>query len=289
MATSTRLLDYRMPAVPQKRLRRVQRWLQACITAPGSVDEALRSASASKEFEPESARQLIRPSWSLRSLERLAIYRDMYEARLLGALRVDYPALERFLGEDQFRELASLYVHRYPSQSYTLNRLGDRLPRFIDEVHGLPRPRLVKDLAVLELARTEVFDERESPRVSSEEISAIGEASWSTLRLKPIAALRALQLSHPVHDYVEALHQKSTPPRIRPKRTFLLVYRRDFAVMHLVLSAPAFALFNALLQDQTLEEAMEQMFAEGGMDETGIFQCFQSWFSEQLFADVRDG
>jgi hypothetical protein len=82
----------------------------------------------------------------------------MYEIRLVEALRVDYPGLERFLGEETFDELARMYVRAHPSESYTLNRLGDRLPGFVEQVEGLRQPRFVRALAELELVETVVFD-----------------------------------------------------------------------------------------------------------------------------------
>lgn len=116
----------------------LQQWMQASVMAEEPPTEAEAAAR-------------IRPSATLTPVERLGIYRGMYEARLIDALKVDDPGLLHYLGEAMFDELASLYVGANPSRSYSLNRLGDRLPGFLAEVDGLRRPAFVADLARLEL------------------------------------------------------------------------------------------------------------------------------------------
>lgn len=268
------------------RLARVQRWMQACIVAEGPVEQAIRTAPAAKEIPACRAPELIRPSRTLAPLERLDIYRRMYELRLTEALRTDYPGLAHFLGEELFAELARLYITAHPSHSYTLNRLGDGLPGFLDDVEGLPRPRLLQDLARLELASTFVFDEVESPTAGPGVISRFSYQQWDDLRFTPIRALRLVELSYPAHRYLEALRSDDTPPRLRPGRTRLVVYRRDFHVFYLPLSRPAYALLQSLCEGLTLGEAVQAMFDAGGTGEGPVYEWFRNWFTERLFQRV---
>ncbi len=267
-------------------LARVQRWMQACIVAEGSVEQAIRTSSATKEFPASRAPGLIRPSRTLAPLERLDIYRGMYELRLTEALRTDYPGLAHFLGAEQFVELARLYITAHPSSSYTLNRLGDGLPGFLEDVEGLPRPRLAQDLARLELATTFVFDEEESPTAGPGAISRFSYQQWDDLRFTPIRALRLVELSFPAHRYLEALRSDDTPPRLRPAQTRLVVYRRDFHVFYLPLSRPAYALLQSLCEGLTLGEAVQSMFDAGGTGEGPVYEWFRNWFTERLFQRV---
>src|SRR6266576_3535678 len=68
---------------------------------------------------------------TLQPIQRVGIYHGMYMLRMIEALGVDYGALAHILGEEKFEELVRAYVLRFPSRSYTLNRLGDALPEFI--------------------------------------------------------------------------------------------------------------------------------------------------------------
>lgn len=212
------------------RLEGLQSWMQGCIVRDEGLDAAAR---------------WIKPSARMAPAERLDIYRGMYEARLVEALRVDYPALERFLGEEIFGELAEMYVRAHPSRSYTLNRLGDGLPGFVEKVEGLRQPGFVRALAELELAETMVFD---------------GEPG----------AIQVVELAYPAHVYMEAVRGGGALPAMRPRRTRLAVYRRGYAVCFLELRARPFAVLSGLLRGEGLA-ALERA------SEAEIFGWFREW------------
>ncbi|MBI4907263.1 MAG: putative DNA-binding domain-containing protein [Acidobacteria bacterium] len=278
-----------MPRSPAEapHLGRLQRWMQACMMANGPVESAVETPAAVKEFPASQAPGLIRASRTLAPLERLDIYRGMYDLRLVEALRVDYPGLLKFLGEKTFEELARLYIASCPPESYTLNRLGDRLPDFLSQVDGIHRPGFVEALARLELAETFVFDEEESPVAAMESFGGLSEDQWGRLRLTPIRALRLLRLNYPAHEFMQAIRRDEALPSLRPRRTHLIVHRREYGLFHLSLSAPAFALFQALAERAPLDEAMQSMFDAGGGSQKQVFEWFRQWFSERLFSSVE--
>src|SRR5690348_5561133 len=167
-------------------LARIQRWMQACILNQGTCEEAIQSTPAQAEIPAEQARTLVKPSATLTPLERLDIYRGMYLLRMEEALEIDYPALAHFLGKDEFFRLVARYSDAYPSRSYTLNRLGDRLPEFVGTLTDIPKPDFCRDLARLEYGLTQVFDEEETPRLAEEAIQAVPQDAWENARLKPV-------------------------------------------------------------------------------------------------------
>src|SRR5438128_6310270 len=160
--------------------------MQEVVVHPGPVDEAI--AAAATELSPERLPEVVLPSRTLAPAERVGIYQGMYLLRMEEALESDYPALKHFLGPRGFRALVREYVASFPSRSYTLNRLGDHLPRFILGAGGLRHPAFCHDLARLELALTQVFDEAETPSLGPEAVAAVPEEQWPSARLRPIAA-----------------------------------------------------------------------------------------------------
>ena len=98
-------------------LLRMQRWMQAVVVHPGSVQEAVAAPAAAAELEPQALGDLLLPSRSLEPIERVAIYHDMYLLRMEEALATDYPALKHFLGDDDFLGLVRGYVQVHPSRS----------------------------------------------------------------------------------------------------------------------------------------------------------------------------
>ena len=157
--------------MPRVALDRVQRWMQAVIVHPGTVDEGIRSRGAAAEFA--TVEEVVRPSARLTAAERVGIYHGMYLGRMVEALESDYPALQRLLGRQGFADLVRGYIQAHPSRSYTLNRLGDHLPEFVAKAPGLRQRGFCHDLARLELAMSQVFDEEETPALTPEAIAAV--------------------------------------------------------------------------------------------------------------------
>ncbi len=135
----------------------------------------------------------------------------------------------------------------------------------------------MQDLARFELASTFVFDEEESQAAMPDSVNNLDPEAWGRLRFRPIRALRLLELRCPVHRYLEAIRREDTIPKVRPKKTWVIVFRREYALRHLSLTASAFVLFQKLVGGARSGEAVR------GMREKEVFDWFQRWFSERMF------
>ncbi|MBZ5589160.1 MAG: DNA-binding domain-containing protein [Acidobacteriia bacterium] len=266
----------------------VQRWLQAVIVHPGDVQEAIASPEAEAEFPADRLAELVRPSHSLTSSERVEIYHGMYLLRMVEALEADYPALRHFLGQEEFERLVTDYVQLFPSHSYTLNRLGDHLPSFLQEDGEREHAPFLADLARYELAVTEAFDEQESEVLSPEEVRAIPAEAWPAIRMRPIAAFRLLVLRHPVAAQVEASRKGWTPPTPRRRQTWIAVYRRNYSVSRLELTRPQHDLLAALAAGRRLGEAVAAAALQlrASRRESAIFRWFSTWVAEGMFSSI---
>jgi len=266
----------------------VQRWLQAVIVHPGDVEEAIASAEAAGEVAPERLEELVRPSHSLTSAERVEIYHGMYLLRMVEALEADYPAVRHFLGEAAFEELVTEYVQSFPSRSYTLNRLGDHLPRFLEDRPERPNAAFLAELARYELAVTEAFDEQESVVLTPDEVRAIPPEAWPSARLVPVAAFRLLALRHAIAAAVDASKNGSAPPAPRRRQSWIAVYRRDYSVMRLDLTRPQYALLAALAGGTPLGEAVAAaaLALRASRRESAVFRWFSSWVAAGMFSRI---
>ena len=269
------------------RLPSIQRWMQAVILTPGDCEEALASEAATGEIPLDQACGVILPSRTLQPNERLDIYRDMYEARLIDALGVDYPGLADLLGEELFQELLRLYVRNHPSRSYTLNDLGDQLPEFLRELEGLPRAAFAYDLARLELAYSKVFDAAETPPLTQEAISAVPADAWDKACLAPVAAFQLIAMRYPAHLYLQALREETLPPPIRRKDTWLAVFRRDYSLQSLPLTRPAYEVLSALAAGSNLGDAILAGKMNTPTRHRQLTALFRTWTGEGLFQAIR--
>ncbi len=81
----------------------------------------------------------------LPAAERVAIYAGMWLARLVDALRADFPALGAVLGDEAFERLAGAYLRDHPSDDPDVGRVGRRLPGFLrDHPELASRPDLAR-------------------------------------------------------------------------------------------------------------------------------------------------
>lgn len=269
-------------------LTRLQRWMQEVVVHPGTVEEAIESESAIREIPSERLSEVVLPSHSMTSAERVGVYHGMYPMRMEEALKTDYPVIRYHLGDHQFGHLVREYVQRYPSTSYTLNRLGDHLPQFFLDEPEWHDAAFLHDLARLELAMTEVFDEEESPVLGSEELEAVPPDAWEEARLRPIPALRLLAFKHAVIPNLVAFHEDRPSPGPRRRATWVVLYRRDYSVLRLELSRAEYDLLKAIVEGAPLGEALATAAASKSQrQQAKVFRWFRTWISEGLFAAIE--
>jgi hypothetical protein len=272
-------------------LWRMQRWMQEVVVHPGEIEEALASRRARAALAGTSVDDVILPSRSLRPKDRVGIYQGMYLLRMEEALETDYPGLKHLLGGERFSALVRDYVAAHPSVSYTLNRLGDRLPAFVGRWKGAPRPAAAQDLARLELAMAQVFDAEETAALSGAEIAAVPAERWERARLAPIAAFRLLAFRYPVDAYLQSVRDEDHDhPALARKDTWLAVYRREYSIWRHDLSRPAHDLLADLVAGKPLGKAIAASLARRGRHAPTadqLFRWFREWAAGGVFAAVR--
>jgi hypothetical protein len=272
---------------PELALGGLQRWLQAVIVHPGSVDEALAAREAASLVPSGLTGSVVLPSARLTAPERVGVYHGMYLARMREALESDYPALARFLGPQGWERLVTAYVLVHPSRSYTLNALGRDLPGFVRTAR-VRRPAFCRDLARLEWAATEVFDAAQTPPLTAAGIAAVEPGAWTRARLLPVAALRLVALDHDAGAHLDALREGRRRPPVRVRRCRVVVYRRGYAVIRREQTAAAFALLEDLLSGLTVGRALAR--ALDRRDRLGpeeAFRLFRDWAGMGLFRAVE--
>ena len=269
-------------------LERLQRWMQAVVVHPGSVEEAVVSPPAA---ELADVSRVILPSASLSPVERVGLYHGMYLLRMEEALQSDYPGLQHYLGAARFRRLVAEYVVAHPSRSYTLNRLGDHLPTFLRTCRSVPKPAFCADMATLELAMTEAFDAEETPPLTAADLADIPEDAWPGAVLQPVASLRLVALRYPVTAWLDADRGESHEhPPIRRQDTWVVVFRNEYQVYRQDVPREAFELLSLLVSGQPLGAAVETLLrSRRRVEPDPLFRFFRQWMGSGLFRGVALG
>jgi hypothetical protein len=275
-------------------LARLQRWMQAVIMHPDGVEAGVRGDEARREIpvDPGEVEDIITRSRALPALERLAVYGHAYHARLLECLADEFPVLQGLLGEEAFNTLAAGYLQRYPSRSYTLMHLGDRLPQFLEETcpqaeEGDLLPpgwtAFVIDLARLEWTFNQVFD---GPGIEggavldADALAGVPPERWPAARLVPVPCLRLLALRCPVDEYFRAVRAGEEPAPVLSGEVFLAVTRRDYVVRHSRLEKPEYHLLESLVAGRRVGEAIAEVAGEPGIDPEGLAGALHRWFHD---------
>ena len=273
---------------PKVNLKKTQHWMQTVIMHPGTDQQAVAARKSQALVPKQQFPHFVLPSRTLDSFQRIGIYRDMYLARLREALVSDYPALLDYLGDETFTQLVASYVQKFPSQSYTLNRLGDRLPIFIRSLRRLPRREFLYDLARLELALGEVFDAPESPTLKPSAIANVPLEAWETTRLKPIEAIRLLAFHYPVNAYLESFRNGSPRPHAHRKNTWVVIFRNRYKLRRLDLTGQAHDLLQSLASGKPLGKALSFSLSRNPskVSEVQLFSWFRDWVANGLFQSL---
>lgn len=291
-------------------LHAIEAWLQAVITHPESVAEGAAGHEARRHIDvgASGVEAVVSRSRQLTGDERLAIYRNAYFARLIECLRGIFPLVAKTVGSEAFDELAADYLARYPSHSYTLNRLADQFAQYLEETRpdldaeGRPTedwPDFLIDLARLEWAIDDVFDGPGSegqPPLAAEQLQVqlreLDARQWSAARLLMNPSLRLLAFRFPVNDYYTALRwggDEDPPPLPSPEPSWLALTRRAFVVRRHALTLPQYELLAALVTGQTISAALESIVANGHVSIEALAAELRQWFSDWTAAGFFAG
>jgi hypothetical protein len=270
------------PQVPREvnsraQLRDLQRAMASALFRPLTSQWGMQKRWTDGGSMEAVAAEFIKPNDRLSSFERLEIYNRQYWFRTLDCLYDDYPGLRAIVGERRFMKLATAYLSRYPSNSYTLRDLGNRLEQFLSEEPqwSAPREQLALDMVRFEWAQVVAFDGPAKPPITPDDIL---DSPPSKLRLGLQPYLSLLELNFAVDDFLIAVKKRESDvlrgeasnameaapksvvrrKRVRlPKRekVYLGVHRHNNMLYYKRLDPEAFAILSLLGRGSTIEDA----------------------------------
>jgi hypothetical protein len=281
-------------------LEQLQREVFRLIRQPLTEDERMREQTLDGQSTREMAEKIIKPNDRLSAAERLEIYNRVYWFRILSALAEDFPGLRAVIGEEKFDKLLVAYLTECPSESFTLRNLGSRLEKWLgaNPRYVANAQRLALDMVRLEWADISCFDAAEHPRLTEDDLKALGEDP--VFSFQPHLIL--LDLAYPVDDLLLKLRNDEKPEHANdvasnivtmepvrrrrkrltlPKmhRVYLAVHRQDNEVYFKRLEPEAFALLRALQEGKRLSEAIEASVEWTHQKVEHITERVHDWFA----------
>jgi hypothetical protein len=194
--------------------------------------------------------ELIDGGGALDATGRLAIYAEMYQARLVDVLREDFARVLALVGDEAFAALAARYLARHLPTHPSIRWAGRRFPDFLAGA-GDVRPYLA-DLARLEWARGEVFDAPDAEPLRLADLRAIPPGDWPALRFRPIPACRVITCAWPAHEiWAAAADPASAAGAPASAATVIRVWREGWSVSHAAMAEPEQAALRLLQRGES--------------------------------------
>jgi hypothetical protein len=197
----------------------------------------------------------------LPAAERLNIYRNAYQVRLIDALHDTYPVLHALVGDEVFFELGASFVTAYPSTFRSIRWYGSELAQFMAQNEPYNGQPILAEMAQLEWTLSEVFDAPDAQPLTRAALANLDPAEWSNLRFEFHPALRLLSLQWNTAAAWKAMSADEIPPdpEIAAQPLPWLIWRQDLQNYFRSLSAVEATALNAALRGHTFGEICEAL------------------------------
>lgn len=240
--------------------------------------------TGNSEASPELFDQ-IHGSAALPAAQGLMIYHNAYRARLLSVLREDYPALQRWLGDASFEQLALAFIATWPSRHFSLRWLGEKLPKFIGSYVAEPQLTPLLELAELEWAFTLAFDAPDAELLALDAMSRFADEDWTSLRVRLHPSVNWLRLQRNTLEIWKAAKAQAEIPETTPLQTPLdcLVWRCDLTCHYRTLAQPEAEALQRLVSGKSFPDLCTTLFDEHGEQAPLLAATWlKQWVSEGL-------
>jgi hypothetical protein len=199
----------------------------------------------------------------LPAADRLAIYRNAYQVRLIDALHETYPVLHGLLGDEAWVEMGQAYVAAHPSVFRSIRWYGGELPAYLAVSTPYSDAPILAEVALLEWTLAEVFDAADAPALARLALAAVEPSAWGTLTLEFHPSLRRLSFSWNTAAVWKAMSQEETPPRpeIGPAPIPWLLWRQNLQNYFRSTTAVESAALDSALRGRNFAQLCEDLGA----------------------------
>lgn len=224
----------------------------------------------------------VKPSRTLQPVERVEIYAQMYFARIVDALREDYPATARGCGAENFSHLARKYLTAYPPSHFSLRYAGRHLADFCAGCAAADPAQQLADLARFEWALIECFDAPDAAILHAATLHALPPADWPALRLQLIPAAQMLEVAWNVEAHSEATRSEVPLPGRHTDAHTILIWRPEHDVKYRTITHEEYLLLTQLQSGLTFEELCDhalRLYDEADATQR-VLQHLQQWIGD---------
>jgi hypothetical protein len=218
---------------------------------------------------------------------RLGIYRNNLEEGFAKTLALEFPVMQRLVGEHYFRQLALSFLSRHPSRSGDLHHVGAPFAGFLREQFADTAYHYFADVAALEWALQECLVAENDEAFDPKALQSVPRHAYPRLRFALRRAARLLDSAFPIVRIWEANQPGATAPEIIDLAggpEFALAHRLSGGTRITRLSAGEFTLLSTLARAEPLEAALDASLARDPDFDLGV--ALHRSFELGVFAHV---
>jgi hypothetical protein len=216
---------------------------------------------------------------------RLGVYHHAYRARLVEALRANYPILHRVLGDEDFPALTRSYLADQPSRQPSIRWFGHALPAWLAKhSDALPHPALA-DLAAMEWALGTSFDAADARPLDFAALAALPAEQWPAARFAPHPSASVLERQWAVEPIWRALtdDEEAATEEPQPLAHRLLVWRQGLETRWRSLDGDEAALLPACLAGTAFGALCEQAaITQADAAPAWVASALRRWVDDEL-------
>jgi len=135
---------------------------------------------------------------ALAPADRLSIYRNTSRTALINALRLNFPAVQRLVGEDFFAAAADTFITREPPQTAWLDLYGESFPDFLQSFEPAAALIYLPDVARLERAVCRALHAVDAEPLDYSQILEIESSAQQRVRFTPHPSVSLVFSLYPV-------------------------------------------------------------------------------------------
>ncbi len=133
----------------------------------------------------------------LGATQRLAVYRNNFEAALIRALRLTYPALDKLVGRDFFDHAAVTFALAQPPAGAWLDAYGEGFSAFLDALPEAASVPYLGDVARLEWAVSRALGAADAAPLGLDALAACAEPDHARLRFAAHPSVELVRCTTP--------------------------------------------------------------------------------------------
>jgi hypothetical protein len=128
----------------------------------------------------------------------VSVYRNTSRIALTNALRLNYPAVQRLVGDEFFAAAADIFITNEPPRMAWLDLYGAEFPEFLEGFKPAASLRYLPDIARLERAVSRALHAADRDTVTPTQLARIPQSSAESVRFTPHPSVSLLSSEYPV-------------------------------------------------------------------------------------------